>query len=667
MLVRTPHPKPTESLYGYILRITEANGYDSPWHVLAYAGHNQGEMQGPGIPADKLVSVLGLQPGALSSIAYSTIGSKGERKYTLLGHPLGKRLNYDPLRLDKPQFCPHCVKEHGYIDAFFDLSLAVACPSHNCTLVSHCPVCEEPLSMFRPGLLTCKCGASLHDAPTELVSPALSDLMAILWAKLHGSSIGSIVMRAGLPANELLGADLFPLLLKLPALGRLGATHPQTDNLSYRDIADNVASILADWPNGIAPFLARLREINDREVHLLGSRKSFAQLYNRFINERHAAGGFNWLRDEILRHRWLGNHFDREDKLPSSAGSCAGLAAALAISKVSLRSWADQARTCEAPVGGKIKIRAAAAYLEMPVRVLRAIQASGHSTDRKQTKGSGWFNLNDLSAFRQQLLALSPLLGADEGQAGKLEDMANILRIRHFHSSEGKASFVLAYLSGAIKAVGRTGDTLKDIQFRSSDVTAFVSASRAAAADNSVSVRDAAVLLRCDVRGVPGLITAGHLTSIPGKEGLRVKRESIDRFTSQFVALNTLATERETSTRRLHRLAKSGDVPVMLVDGTHAGPVPFIKREHIGRLIQLSDANPARKPDPDFKNRTLNAVRQYLGELKIKGEPLPRCGKKPNRRDIANACGFDRSVFYNNDAVAQLIADYAEAEAAACG
>jgi len=37
LLVRHPAPKPTESLLGYVLRVSEGNGYSSPWSVYRLA------------------------------------------------------------------------------------------------------------------------------------------------------------------------------------------------------------------------------------------------------------------------------------------------------------------------------------------------------------------------------------------------------------------------------------------------------------------------------------------------------------------------------------------------------------------------------------------------------------------------------------------------------
>ena len=593
MLVRTPTPKPTESLLGYVLRVSEANGYETPWHVLAHAGLNQAEISSTGLPVDKLTAVLGLPRNGLDHLAYSVTDSGGERNYQLLGHSLGKRLGYDPLRLHKPQVCPHCVKESGYIDAFFDLSLAVACPAHRCTLVSECPACGAPLSWFRPGLLTCKCGASLQNAPTEDVPAALVDLMAILWANLHRRPTSATELPAGLPAEDLRASSLYALLLKLPALGRLNVSGTGAESPAYFNIAGGAVSVLADWPNGVSPFLARLRAVNDSEARLFGSRKSFNQLYDRFFNEKHASPDFGWFREEILRHRWTDGDFVRGDSWTSGAITKAGLAERLGLSPVSLSEWAALARENEVG-GGTVQARAAAAYLELPVQVLQTLQVGGYLPGGIGASRAGWFRQVDLASFRQQVLALSPLLGEAAGHADGLVDMARVLRGSRFHSREGKAGFVQAYLAGTLKAVGRTGDTLKDILFRKTDVAAYVSGSRAKASGNTVSVREAAALLGCDVRGVPGLITMGYLTSLPGREGKRIHRESVEGFAAQYVALSSLSKEVGTTSSRLLRLSAAGDIPILMVSGSELGPVPFVARPNLVALRQLSHDNPAR-------------------------------------------------------------------------
>ncbi len=693
MLVRTPHHRPTESLFGYLLRVSEANGYDTPWHVLLYAGFSQGEMKTAGFPTEKLAKILGQTANALSDIAYAGPDANGDVEFKILGHSLGKGLRYDPLRLKKPSLCPYCVEEYGYIDAFWDLSLAVACPRHQCTLVTHCQACGSPLTWYRPGLLTCKCGASFHDAPTQPIAPALADLMALLWAKVHGASISAEDTLTQPPVAELFSMQLHSLLRKLPDLGRMAVGTEKGAVTDRYVLMERAAGVLAAWPAGFRQLLGHIGTACNTNSGMVGFRKHFEQFYSRFFRSRTCGSDFIWLRDEFVRfgiEEYGDSIIDykllRGEQVARRFVPKAELARSLGISPVTLGKWernglvdmkrvrtrgqtryiADITKFTDVPLalsgGTTLKLREAAAYLAVPVSVLQRVKALGHIPGGLLAKAKNGFRLAGLTAFQQKLLALSPLLEGDAEQSGDLVNLARVLRESRFHSRDGKADFLLAYLAGAIKAVGRTGDTLKDIQFRRSDVIAFVGGSRAKAAGNSVSVREGAALLGCDVRGVPGLITLGYLLSVPGREGLRVLRESVDRFAEQYVAFSTLSKELETSSKRLHRLAKAGDIPVMLVDSTHSGPVPFIERKHISELSRLSLELPARKPNPDYKNRALNAIRQYLDLLKLKGEPLPRCGSKPHRHDIAKACGLDRSVFYKNDVVSKLVADYAEAE-----
>jgi hypothetical protein len=53
-------------------------------------------------------------------------------------------------------------------------------------------------------------------------------------------------------------------------------------------------------------------------------------------------------------------------------------------------------------------------------------------------------------------------------------------------------------------------------------------------------------------------------------------------------------------------------------------------------------------------------VRTYLEGLWERQEPLPRRGGRPNLTSLAAACGFDRGVFYSNEAVATLLAEHDE-------
>ena len=65
LLCRTPRPQLTESLFGFVLRVSEANGYDTPRHIWKSAGIPRGSECAPRFPTESLATVLGLKRGTL--------------------------------------------------------------------------------------------------------------------------------------------------------------------------------------------------------------------------------------------------------------------------------------------------------------------------------------------------------------------------------------------------------------------------------------------------------------------------------------------------------------------------------------------------------------------------------------------------------------------------
>jgi len=70
LLLRTPAPHPTESLLGFALRVSELNGYDSPWHIFSLACFVQGEIVSAGFKVNKLAAILGFKPEQFEQITY---------------------------------------------------------------------------------------------------------------------------------------------------------------------------------------------------------------------------------------------------------------------------------------------------------------------------------------------------------------------------------------------------------------------------------------------------------------------------------------------------------------------------------------------------------------------------------------------------------------------
>ncbi|WP_082700528.1 TniQ family protein [Magnetospirillum sp. XM-1] len=154
ILPGTPPPIKGESLNGYLLRLSELNGYANLPQLLKIAGYKGAPYwYKPGI-GDRIASLIGMSSDEFKAMSYDR-GSKASSrtKAQIFGHDV----SYTMLDVTNPKICPACVVDNGYIKSEWDLTSFIACPDHRTILLSRCPHCERKLSWRRPGLLTCAC------------------------------------------------------------------------------------------------------------------------------------------------------------------------------------------------------------------------------------------------------------------------------------------------------------------------------------------------------------------------------------------------------------------------------------------------------------------------------------------------------------------------------
>ncbi len=611
ILVRTPQPYPTESLKGYVLRVAEENGYDSPWVILRMAAVEPHEMRGAGLSPGKLAPLVGLPLEGLDHLAYHAIDEKGQREYRLLGHGLGRGLSFEPLRQIRPAVCPHCVAESGFIDAFFDLRLAVACPRHRSMLITECPTCREPLTWFRRGLLECKCGASLAGVATPPATAEIAGLMDILWAKLHNAPLSANDSNDTLPVEHLRALSLRSLVAKLPALAEFN--RPEANGNPVL-IVEGIVEVLGDWPRGLHALLEALgREATTKTASL---RKRYEGFYQRFFKQHRYTSEFDWLRKEFIRygldhagdavvdHRLL-----RGEEVQRRYVSKSELARLLGVSPVTLRKWGEAGKIELNEVkGGKftryvadshavefqleresdgrvLSPREAAASLGLPVSVLNRIKLTPHFKPKHRLKQKGGFHSADVEALQQQLLALTPLVKQEALAEFDTIGLQAALGNFRFHSHEQKAGLLISYLDGRLKSVGRTGAATEDIRLLREDVKAFVAWSRAASAGDSLSQQEAAKVIRCDPQAIGPLIEQGFLAKLAGREGTRVTNDTVSGFAAEYVSLSSLAHDHRTSSRHLMRICAQNGLPMLSVPrSTGAGDIPFVKAETVRQI-----------------------------------------------------------------------------------
>ena len=159
--------RPDEVLPGYLLRLAEANGYESIAALLRAAGINiRGLNTG-------YSSKLRTDADALANLGRMAFGDPGHlsrHAATPLDGPAlflrECRVDSDAMLHERAQICPQCLAEHGYISEELELAPVTVCSTHKVLLVDECPDCGHPLDWKRSSLMACgQCGADLRMAP----------------------------------------------------------------------------------------------------------------------------------------------------------------------------------------------------------------------------------------------------------------------------------------------------------------------------------------------------------------------------------------------------------------------------------------------------------------------------------------------------------------------
>ena len=699
MLVRTPHPEATESAFGYVLRLAEANGYPSPRTVLDYAGFARQGTPISTLPLTKLASVTGLPEPELETIAYVARGGDGRTRFKILGHDLGQHHSGLPLSLRDPVICPACVAEQGYIDAFWDLEQAVACPIHGCKALSRCPVCSEPLSWFRPGLLTCGCEADLSAAHAEAASSEVLALMAVVRAKLHREPLRDLPNDTGLPHVELDSISLRSMLGILSTLARFSLeSKGQSKEVGRYSAMREAAECLARFPKGFHQMLEHLGlRYRGATSGAVGLRKQFEPFYAPMFKQSAFRKDAAFLRNAFVvfgQAEWGQAAVDPK-LLKGMRGNAQStgfltlnqLAREKGIRPITLKRWAERGLITihsiksanhvrhivnedtldfgkQAP-GRTMHERKAAAFIGLPVSVLHGLRESGHYAVAHMPKHKHGYHEADLAAFREKLLERACGTKSD-GAAGDAVSLGHVMREMNFLQRDGKASFLAAFLEGTIDAIGMKGRDIAAIQFRRADVIAYVTKVRLNPSNDALTQRDAASYLSCDCAAILGLVRRRLLSAVSVAGRIRVERNSVDTFAGKYRSLLAVANREKTSVGRLTRLCRDSGIAVLSMARKNGKGVPFILRTDEPKLLEHVGTHPTGKMQQELRARenpgVVQKLRAYLQNLKCSGTELPRRAGRPQLAAIAMACGFDRGVLYKNKEAVALLARWNEVE-----
>ncbi len=284
-------PKPGESPLSFLSRVAYANRYEN----VTWLFQNQPRLRWdsgrwPNDTVAALATICGLDFATFENLCYRPhpeAGRLGDQR-----HILGSRAPGQVIGFAVQKYCPHCLTEHGFNAAFFDLEAVDVCPRHALRLHTKCPSCEAPTTWGRPGVTHCgACDADLRTAPAGAVPIEELQGTAVI-AERFGFPIASGTKLAPWPD----GAKAFDLgesIELLAVLARLATDHRDQSpfmafppGTAYQRIQIGYDQ-LADWPAGYFRCLDAIAEAAPDDHRAQASRQKlfgFARILGEFYN-----------------------------------------------------------------------------------------------------------------------------------------------------------------------------------------------------------------------------------------------------------------------------------------------------------------------------------------------------------------------------------------------
>jgi hypothetical protein len=485
LLVRHPAPYPTESLFGYLLRLSELNGYPNITPMMSLAGKQEKAARKLGMSVQSIASISNRNIKELEAIAHYDTDSSYAR---LARHKILRA----HLRRLQPAICPQCVEEKGYIEAQWELLAMTGCPLHKRGLLTFCESCGQRLTWFRGGLLICSCGEILTGVTLPILGSEEADLLELIrCCVLRLPCTTDNLSR--LPVSDLSRMELYPLLTFIRALGRdYHSIGPTAEGRYSSSSTASAAKVLSNWPNGLFSLLEELIATDSTGGFSRGNLKGlYTSLFkSRSIPDRTLVEFAKRAFVDFANRHWGNGGVVRKLLKPYDIGdpehylTAGALAKHLNIHPNTVRALVKNGTvphlTIEAsgvertlidsrlininPLlpGKLLMVRKAAAEIGVSVALLRALRESGDYEVRSAPACSRGFHEVDLQNFIDRLksLALMTPLTIEPEECLTLETALHEVR----HSLEVQVHLMHSVLTRDIRLLGSRSAAVEDLQ-----------------------------------------------------------------------------------------------------------------------------------------------------------------------------------------------------------
>ena len=248
-------PRPDENLRGYLLRISELNGYQNPLWLRQAAGlelQNISSME----HVRALAHLLRRKPEEM--VHMSLISQPGYQK---THRPFLQAVTHCRfIELQDVRLCPACQRHDPYMRMLWDFRPLPCCPTHETYFATHCPKCQEPISKSRRGVTTCVCEHDLTDISCDRATDAEIWLAKLIATKAIGTDLPTAPERLSpilaMSLDEL--ARLISFIGGTTAAGRSSADCHALQNdaafITWMSRSRHAAEIIYGWPTSAHGF-----------------------------------------------------------------------------------------------------------------------------------------------------------------------------------------------------------------------------------------------------------------------------------------------------------------------------------------------------------------------------------------------------------------------------
>jgi|SRR5215213_5966121 len=325
-LLITPKPEKDEGFISYLLRLTEANAYDTPSWILSLSGIDYMELQwkftfvfscSEGFK--KFAKLTGNALSDLIGLLYLPAPSPKHTTCDVDYNFYGAFLNRSIIRPHCPKVCIQCLAESGYCRRIWDCSLVTVCPIHKCLLLDACPKCKRRFRAIRNRLSVCVCGCDWSELLPDLrreheiaVSRRIYQLCGLLPLDHHPSK------ERHNPLQSLALQDFVIVLTFIAGLeyemswatGRPSKSIKLWNEELHTHIT-NAYQVFQDWPHNFHQFLDEKSKgdvrFNPRDGKLdTALKEEFGALFKRLYGDLQQPQ-FDFLREafaQYLNNRW---------------------------------------------------------------------------------------------------------------------------------------------------------------------------------------------------------------------------------------------------------------------------------------------------------------------------------------------------------------------------